>query len=278
MFATVFVDGKIATLTTDFFERRAGSGCPDGSPIFVVGLHRSGSTLVEQILASHPAIEGTTEMKVVQEMWNRMWRTGMTNRRNAFQELASLDRHTLRKLGDEYLHRARSFRRTDRPFFIDKLPANWMHLGLIRLALPNAKIIDARRHPMACGFSNFKQHYRNDNPFASSQESIGAFYHDYWRFMRHFDVIQPGAVHRVINERLIEDPEGEIGRMLDFIGVPFDPACLDFHKNKRAVGTPSAEQVRRPLNRDGVDQWRHYEQWLGPLKTALGPALEQWDQ
>jgi len=151
-------------------------------------------------------------------------------------------------------------------------------LGLIRLILPNAKIIDARRHPLACGFSNFKQHYASGMHFAYSQESIGTFYRDYWRYMSHLNRVQPGAVHRVINEKLIEDPEGEIRRMLDFIGVPFDPACLQFHQNKRAVRTPSAEQVRRPINREGVDRWRNYERWLGPLKEALGPALEQWDQ
>jgi len=148
---------------------------------------------------------------------------------------------------------------------------------LIRLVLPNAKIIDARRHPMACGFSNFKQNYGSGILFSYSQESIGAFYRDYWRFMTHFDRVQPGAAHRVINEQLIDNPEGEIRRMLNFIGVPFDAACLEFHNNKRAVRTPSAEQVRRPINRDGVDVWKNYEPWLGPLKAALGQALDHWN-
>jgi hypothetical protein len=211
-------------------------------------------------------------------MWRRLWRNGASNRRNAFQQLASLDPAAIRELGEEYLDRARAFRRTDRPYFIDKMPPNWMRLGLIRLALPNAKIIDARRHPMACGFSNFKQFYRRgDNPFAFSQHSIGTFYRDYWRLMTHFDRVQPGSVHRILNERLIDDPEGEIRKMLDFLGLPFDPGCLEFHKNKRAVSTPSAEQVRRPINREGVDQWRNYEPWLGELRAALGPALQHWD-
>ena len=153
-----------------------------------------------------------------------------------------------------------------------------MSLGLIRLALPNARIIDARRHPMACGFSNFKQNYASGVIFSYSQETIGHFYRDYVRFMDHIDRVQPGTVHRILNERLIDDLEGEVRRLLDFIGVPFDPACLDFHRNKRAVATPSAEQVRRPINRDGVDTWRDYERWLGPLKDALGPALERWDR
>ncbi|HEU4704441.1 MAG TPA: sulfotransferase, partial [Sphingomicrobium sp.] len=181
-------------------------------------------------------------------------------------------------IGAEYLERARPFRLTDRPLFIDKQPANWMHAGLIRLALPNARIVDARRHPMACGFSNFKQHYATGVTFSYSLESIGHFYRDYWRYMNHIDAVQPGAVHRIVNERLIDDPEGEVRRLLDFVGVPFDPACLEFHTNTRAVRTPSAEQVRRPINRDGVDYWRHYEPWLGPLKQALGPALEHWDR
>ena len=155
------------------------------------------------------------------------------------------------------------------------MPANWLNLGLIRLALPNARIFDARRHPMACGFSNFKQHYAGGVEFSYSLETIG------WlpRLSApdgHFDGVQPGAIHRVINEELIEDPEGEVRRMLDFIGVPFDPACLEFHRNTRAVHTPSAEQVRRPINRDGIDQWRNYRAWLGPLEQALGPAIDDW--
>jgi len=278
MACTTFVDAGIASLTPAFFGERVGWGCPDASPIFVVGMHRAGSTLVDQILASHPQIEGTTEIKVLETIWSRLWRRGVANGRHVFHELASLDAGEIAALGQEYVERTRAFRTTDLPFFIDKMPPNWMRLGLIRLALPNAKIIDARRHPMACGFSNFKQHYRrDDNLFASSLETIGAFYRDYWRFMANFDRAQPGAVHRITNEKLIDDPESEIRRLLDFAGVPFDRNCLEFHANKRAIRTPSAEQVRRPINRDGVDVWRNYEPWLGPLKTALGPALEHWN-
>ncbi len=278
MYATRFVDAAIATFTSELFERNAGAGCEEQGPIFVVGLQRSGSTLVEQILASHPMIEGTTEITVMQQLWDRIGRVAAGSGRSTFEEIARLGEAELRDIGAEYLDRTRPFRLTGRPLFVDKLPANWMNLGLIRLALPNAKIVDARRHPMACGFSNFKQHYATGVAFAYSLESIGCFYRDYWRFMGHFDRVQPGAGHRVVNERLIEDPEGEVRRLLDHVGVPFDPACLDFHRNTRAVRTPSAEQVRRPLNRDGVDYWRHYERWLTPLKRALGPALELWDK
>lgn len=275
---TSYVDQAIATYTPDLFKRHNGGGCQSRDPIFVLGLHRSGSTLIEQILASHPLIEGTAELMVIQQIWDRVARMAAQSNRGPFEELLRLDSASFKAIGEEYLERTRSFRMTDRPYFVDKLPANWMSLGLIRLALPNAKIIDARRHPMACGFSNFKQNYAMGVTFSYSLESIGHFYRDYVRFMDHFDQIQPGAVHHVINERLIDNPEGEVRAMLEFIGVPFDSACLEFHANKRAVHTPSAEQVRRPINRDGVDHWRHYESWLDPLKQAVGPALEKWDK
>ncbi len=275
---TRFVDVAIATFTPELFERHKGAGYQASDPIFVLGLHRSGSTLVEQILASHPQIEGTIELTVMQQIWDRLGRIAALSKRGTFEELLRLDGKAFRKIGEEYLDRTRAFRLTNRPNFIDKLPANWMNLGLIRLALPNARIIDARRHPMACGFSNFKQNYASGVIFSYSQESIGHFYRDYVRFMDHIDRVQPGTVHRILNEHLIDDLEGEVRRLLDFIGVPFDPACLDFHRNTRAVATPSAEQVRRPINRDGVDTWRDYERWLGPLKDALGEALERWDR
>jgi hypothetical protein len=214
----------------------------------------------------------------MQHIWERLSRIAALHGRGPFQELAELDGAAIRAIGEEYVERTRAFRMTDRPYFVDKLPANWMHVGLIRLALPNAKIIEARRHPMACGFSNFKQNYASGIRFSYSLQSIGFFYRDYVQFIGHIERVQPGAIHRILNERLIDDPEGEVRRMLNFIGLPFDPACLEFHRNKRAVQTPSAEQVRRPINREGVDYWRHYESWLGPLKEALGSALESWDK
>ena len=278
MRVTRFTDIAIATFTPALFERHGDAGCRARDPIFVLGAHRSGSTLVEQILASHPMIEGTTEITIMQQLWDRLGRIAATSGRGTFQEIARLNSAELEAIGAEYLERTRSFRLTQRPYFVDKLPANWMNLGLIRRALPNAKIIDARRHPMACGFSNFKQHYASGVTFSYSLDSIGHFYRDYVRLMAHFDQMQPGAIHRILNERLIDDPEGEVRRMLDYLGLPFDPACLEFHRNTRAVSTPSAEQVRRPINRDGVDYWRRYEPWLGPLKSALGEALETWDK
>jgi tetratricopeptide (TPR) repeat protein len=272
--ASEFVDEAIATFTPEFFERNRGAGRSELGPIFVVGLHRSGSTLIEQILASHPLVEGTAELATLNLIRNRIARaTGLS----PCAAIAQLEPAQFTEIGAEYLERTRSFRMTDRPYFVDKMPNNWMNLALIRLALPNATVIDARRHPMACGFSNFKQNYANGVGYSYSLQTIGAFYRDYWRFMRHFDAVQPGAVRHVLNERLIEDPEAEIRALLDFASLPFDPACLSSHANTRAVRTPSAEQVRKPINREGVDYWRHYAPWLGELEHTLGPALKDWE-
>jgi len=270
------VDGAVATFDRPLFDRLAGLGHPARDPIFIVGLQRSGSTLIEQILASHSLIEGTSELDAMLHIWVDLCRTAERSGRTVWQEIGKLDGQRLTEIGAEYLERTRPYRRTDRPFFIDKRPANWIYAGLIRLILPNATIIDARRHPMACGFSNFKQHYAGGLPFSYSLPLMGRYYAEYLRLMNHLDQVQPALAHHLLNEQLIDDPEGEIRRLLDFVGVPFESACLDFHQNRRTVRTPSAEQVRRPINRAGVDQWRHYEPWLGSLKEALGPALTSW--
>lgn len=272
---TGMVDDVMQHCTPDLFQRLEGSGCPAPDPIFVFGLHRSGSTLIEQILASHPEIEGTAELTVVNTIVSRLRRL---SGQSIGGFISTLTASQVKEIGEQYLELTRPFRHTKRVYFVDKMPGNWSNLPIIRLALPNAKLIDARRFPLACGFSNFKQNYATGVAFSYNLRAIGEFYRDYWRFMRHFDAVQPGAVHRVLNERLIEDPEGEVRRLLEYVGVPFAESCLEFHTNTRAVRTPSAEQVRRPINRDGVDYWRHYEPWLGELKDALGPALEGWDQ
>lgn len=273
-----WVNGSMKLFTPAFFAKRAGQGSEAGDPIFVVGMHRSGSTLVEQILASHPQIEGTAELT---EMPNIIRELGMAAERKgrSFQDhVAQMTAGELKAWGDAYVDRTRVHRRQDRPLFTDKMPNNWMYVGLIRAILPNAKIVDVRRNPMACGFSNWKQLYAKGLEHSNALETMGHFYAEYVRLMRHVDTVQPGAVHRVIHERLVDDVERETRRLLHYLGVPFDPACLDFHSSDRAVRTISAEQVRRPINRDGVDQWRAYEQWLDPLKAALGPALEEWDR
>ena len=272
------IDETIATFDGPLFDRLGSVGHPARDPIFIVGLQRSGSTLIEQILASHSMIEGTSELDAMLHIWTDLVRAAETAGRSVWEEIRALQPQQLRDIGADYLERTRPFRATDRPLFIDKRPANWMYVGLIRLALPNARIIDARRHPMACGFSNFKQHYAGGATFAYSLESIGHYYRQYLRLMNHFDEVQPGSILHIANESLIDEPDAEIRRLLEFAGVPFEPACVDFHQNRRTVRSASAEQVRRPINRDGVDQWRHYEPWLGPLKQALGPALETWAQ
>ncbi len=271
------VDRSIATFTPAFFAKRRDYGCPSDAPIFVLGLPRAGSTLVEQILASHPLVEGTTELPDIPLMARRLSGRKDADDPGAYPEiLATLDPAQCRALGEEYLERAAVQRVTDRPHFIDKLPNNWAHVGFVKLILPNARIVDARRHPLACGFSNFKQHFARGQAFTYDLGDLGHYYADYVRLMRHLDAVLPGQVHRIVNEALVEDPDGEIRRLLGGVGLPFDPACLAFHENKRAVRTPSAEQVRKPVNASGVDRWRDYDEWLGPLKDALGPTLDDW--
>jgi hypothetical protein len=234
--------------------------------------------LLEQILASHSQIEGTMELPDIHAIVRRIDGHHARDERGEYPEaLLSLDAESLRQLGQEYLDRTRIQRSEGKPFFIDKMPNNWAHAGFIRLILPNAKIIDARRHPLDCCFSNFKQHYARGQNFSYDLAHIGQYYADYVRFMAHLDRVQPGKVHRVIHERLVEDPETEIRALLDYCGVEWEEACLNFHETKRAVRTASSEQVRQPLSRSGFDQWKPFERWLDPLKKALGPALQHWD-
>lgn len=268
------VERAMALFTPDFFVPRQGWGCQDRDPIFVIGLPRSGSTLVEQILSSHSAVEGTAELPDLPAIARRL--DDKADGANYTQSVARMSADDFRALGEEYLERASVQRFTDKPLFIDKLPNNWPHIGLIRLMLPNAKIIDARRHPLACGFSNFKQHYARGQVWAYDLEEIGGYYRDYVRLMRHFDGVLPGFVHRVIHEELVEDPESEVRRMLDYLELPFEDACLAFYENPRAVRTASSEQVRRPISREGLEQWKPFEPWLGPLRDALGPVLQDW--
>jgi hypothetical protein len=192
--------------------------------------------------------------------------------------LAALSADACRAMGEEYLERTRVQRRLGRPFFVDKMPNNWLHAGFIHLILPNATIIDARRHPMACCFSAWKQHFARGQYFSSDLAEVGRYYADYVALMTHMDAVLPGRVHRLVHERLVDDSETEIRRLLDRLGLPFDQACLEFYKNDRAVRTPSSEQVRRPISKEGVDQWRNYEQWLAPLIAELSPAVDSWDK
>jgi tetratricopeptide (TPR) repeat protein len=273
-----WVDRAKAIYTPEFFADRAGGGSPVNDPIFVIGMQRSGSTLVEQILGSHPDIEGTAELNelptIIREQGDLAHRRGIP-----FNEhLSRMSPDERRALGEDYLRRARAYRLTEKPFFTDKMPANWLYVGIIRLILPNARIVDVRRHPLDCCFANWKQLYGKGLEHTYSMENMGRYYSEYVRLLRVVDHAQPNTIHRVIYEGLVEDVEGEVRRLLDYIGLPFDDACLNFHASERSVRTISAEQVRRPINREGIGRWRPYEQWLAPLKTGLGPALEDWDR
>jgi tetratricopeptide (TPR) repeat protein len=257
-----------------FFAERAGAGCAARDPIFIVGLPRSGSTLAEQILSSHSQIEGTAELPDMIAIARRLGDRKSRADAGAFPEvLAQLSPGERTALGEEYLERTKIQRKTDRPLFIDKLPNNWMYVGLIQLILPNAVIIDARRHPLGCCLSGFKQHFARGQGFSYDLSDIGRYYRDYVGLMAHFDAVLPGRVHRVIYERMIADTEAEVRRLLDHVGLPFEPACLEFWTNDRAVRTASSEQVRQPIFGEAVDHWRRFEPWLDPLKAALGPVL-----
>lgn len=267
--------------TREFFQRRAGSGDDARDPIFVVGLPRSGSTLLEQILSSHSLVEGTMELPEVTSISRELRSRAPADAGGPgryHDVLATLDGDDLRALGRRYLDRTRIHRHTGAPLFIDKMPNNFMHVGLIQLMLPNARIIDARRHPLACCFSNFKQHFARGQGFSYSLDDIGRFYRDYVALMSHFDDVLPGRVHRVIYERMVDDTENEVRRLLDACGLPFEEQCLRFFENERPVRTASSEQVRQPIFREGLDQWRHYEPWLEPLKAALGPVLDAYPE
>jgi tetratricopeptide (TPR) repeat protein len=260
--------------TREFFETRRGWGVADADPIFILGLTRSGSTLIEQILASHSQIEGTQELADIQRIV-RALRGRDTDLKNPRYPgaLAELGPQDFRKFGERFMADTRIYRRTQRPFFIDKLPDNFRDIGLIHLMLPNAKIIDARREPMACCLGNLKQLFSGGQEFSYSIGDIAHYYRNYLELMRHWNEALPGRILTVHHEDVVENPEGNVCRILDFCDLRFEPACLEFHKTPRNVRTASSEQVRQPISREGLDQWRNYEPWLGPLKDGLGDAL-----
>ena len=266
-----------AVFTPAFLAARAGQGSQAPDPIFIVGLPRAGSTLIEQILASHSMVEGTMELPDLIVMARRIGGKTAHRAESSYPEvLADLSPDQLRELGEEFIERTRVQRKTDKPFFIDKMPNNFAHAGFIHLILPNAKIIDARRHPLGCCFSGFKQHFARGQAFSYDLTDIGRYYADYVELMAHFDTVLPGRVHRVIYEAMIEDPEREIRALLDHCGLPFEDACLTPHKTERAVRTASSEQVRRPIFKDAVEHWQKFESHLPPLKQALGPVLDAY--
>jgi predicted Zn-dependent protease len=273
------VRATIAAFPAPFLAAAAadGGGTPARDPIFIVGLPRSGSTLVEQILASHSQIEGTMElpdlMMIASRLAARVDAGEFPDLAALYASLGPADR---RRLGEEYLDRTRIHRQLGRPHFIDKMPNNWQHVGLIRLILPGATIIDARRHPMGCCFSGWKQHFARGQGFSYDLADIGRYYRNYVQLMAHFDAAAPGLVHRVIYEQMVADTEREVRRLLAHVGVDFEAACLSFWQTDRAVRTASSEQVRRPIFTDGVDHWKRFEPWLAPLSDALGDVIQAY--
>jgi len=267
---------QIKLCTRDFFLSRTGWGTARPDPIFVIGLPRSGSTLLEQILASHSQVEGTQELaevqRIVLELQGRD--PDLDNPRYP-AVLADMTQEDFSGLGNRFLAETQIYR-SDKPFFIDKMPNNFRHVGLIHLMLPHARIIDARREPMSCCFGNLKQLFAQGQEFAYSVEDIARYYRTYLDLMQHWDEALPGRILRMHHEDVVVDLEGSVKRMLDFCGLAFEPACIDFHKTQRSVRTPSSEQVRRPIFRDGLDQWKKYEPWLEPLRNVLGDALVRY--
>ena len=262
---TRFVDRSCALFTPAFFEQRAGWGCSSRAPIFILGMPRAGSTLIEQILSSHSQIEGTSELPDIPAIARR-WKAYP-------DEVADAGADQPAALGEEYLARTKIQRKTDKPLFIDKLPNNWAHVPLIHLILPNAIVIDARRHPLGSCFSNYKQHFARGQAFSYALDDLGHYYTDYVRLMAHVDHVLPGRVHRVFYERMIDNTEVEIRALLAFCGLDFEEKCLRFHETERAVRTASSEQVRRPIFREGTEGWHDFDPWLGPLRAALGDTL-----
>lgn len=274
---TAHVQHSKRLFTASYFDLRAGFGTEAPDPIFIVGLPRAGSTLVEQILASHSAVEGTMELPdilaMVQALSSRKTGSGKADYPVLLADLTAED---CRQLGQQYIDQTRIQRKTGKPFFIDKMPNNFLHIGLLRQTLPNAKIIDARRHPLACCFSGFKQHFARGQHYTYDLEEIGRYYRDYVELMAHFDAVLPGKIHRVIYESMIDDTEAEVRRLLSYCGLPFESSCLRFYENDRAVRTASKQQVRQPIFRDGIEHWRHFERWLDQLKFTLGPILDSY--
>ncbi|MGH8248138.1 MAG: sulfotransferase family protein, partial [Gammaproteobacteria bacterium] len=259
-----------ALFTPAFFAERKGYGADAGDPVFIVGLPRVGSTLVEQILASHSAVEGTKELVNLSGIALSLGpaNTGLAEERYP-EVLGGLRQEAFHELGRRYVAQTRSQRKLDRPFFIDKMPNNFAHVAFIHLILPHARIIDVRRHPMACGWSLFKHLFARGQNFSYSLEDIAAHYRSYVDLMAHFDAVLPGRVLRVCYESLVNETEAEVRRLLEYCGLPFEESCLRYFDNSRAVSTPSSEQVRTPIFRDALEHWRNFEPWLLQLRETL---------
>jgi predicted Zn-dependent protease len=273
---TAYVQSSKALYTAPFFAARSGWGSERPDPIFIVGLPRSGSTLCEQILASHSRVEGTRELPDVPALVAEIYLRAGSNDAEFPASIASLSRADVQHMAERYLAQTQTHRPLRLPRFVDKMLGNFSHVGLIHLMFPRAAIIDMRRHPMANCFSCYKQLFARGMLFSYDLRELGCYYRDYVEFMEHVDAVLPGRVHRIHYERLVADPDGEVRRLLDYCRLPFEAHCLRFYDNPRVVQTVSSEQVRRPIYADALDQWRHYEPWLGALKDALGSIAGQY--
>ena len=271
---TAEIDRQIEHCTPELFADKSGSGCDAKDPIFILGLPRAGSTLLEQILASHSQVEGTMELPNILALAHKLGGRRRIDEDPAYPaNLAELTRDELSEFGEAFIKDTMIHRKAGTPLFIDKMPNNFRHIGLIHLILPNAKIIDARRGAMGCCFSGFKQLFAEGQEFTYGLEEVGHYYSDYVRLMDHWDTVLPGKVLRVRYEEVVADLETQVRRLLDHCGLPFEEACLNFHQTERAVRTASSEQVRQPIYQSGVDQWVNYSLWLDPLREVLGPEL-----
>jgi predicted Zn-dependent protease len=275
--ATAQLERTKSVYTSGFFADRSGWGSERADPIFIVGMPRCGSTLLEQILATHSQVEGTRELSDIPALAAELTRRPNSGGRAQYpQVVAALERREIEALASRYLSRTEVYRPAGRPRFVDKMLGNYAHIGLIHLMFPRAAIIDARRHPLGCGFSCYKQLFGRGIHFSYDLKELGRYYRDYVGFMELFDAALPGRVYRVHYEQLVDDPEGELRRLLDYCRLPFEEQCLRFYENPRVVQTISSEQVRQPIYAESVDQWRNYEQWLTPLKEALGDLVERY--
>ncbi len=270
---TMELEAQSDICTAELFQKQGGKGFPVQDPIFIVGLPRAGSTLLEQIIASHSQVDGTLELPNILSLSYRLkGKHRAPGDRHYPQILHDLPAEKLEAFGKQFIEDTR-IHRQDAPFFIDKMPNNFRHIGLISLILPNAKIIDARRHPMACCFSGFKQLFAEGQEFTYGLEQVGQYYRDYVALMDHWDEVLPGKILRVQYEDVVADTETQVRRVLEYLDLPFEEACVEFHKTKRSVRTASSEQVRQPIFKSGLEQWRNFEPWLDPLKEALGPEI-----
>jgi cytochrome c-type biogenesis protein CcmH/NrfG len=266
-----------AVFTADFFAARQGYGSASAEPIFVIGMPRAGSTLIEQILASHSLVEGTMELPNIAVIATELGGGSLDFAHSTYPDcVRDLTAQDCRRLAERYLDETRIHRRLGRTHFIDKMPNNFARLGLIHLMFPNARIIDARRHPLSCCVSGFKQLFARGQAFSYDLQDIGRYYAEYVGLMEHFDTVLPGRVHRVFYDRMVSDTDSEVRKLLDYCGLAFEEGCLEFHRNKRVVRTASSEQVRRPIYRDSVDDWRNFEPWLQPLVSALGTLVDEY--